>query len=76
MSTLSKKVLTWFLDLLTRLAHPGSVGPQFFLTESFSPRSIYPESEKKVKKSSLEFFGGATPSDPPAQSGSVEPQFF
>jgi hypothetical protein len=30
----SKKVLTWFLDLLTffltRLTHPGSVGPQFF----------------------------------------------
>jgi hypothetical protein len=43
----SEKFLTWFLDLLTRLAHPGSVGPQFFSAESFSPKSIYPESETK-----------------------------
>ncbi len=28
----------------------------FFLAESFSPRSIYPESEKKVKKTSLGFW--------------------
>jgi hypothetical protein len=35
----SKKVLTWFLDLPTRLTHPGSVGPQFFLAESFSQKA-------------------------------------
>ncbi len=46
----SKKVLTWFLDLLTRLARPGSVEPQFFLAESFSKGSIYLESLKKILK--------------------------
>ena len=47
-----------------------------FLAKSFSPRSIYPESEKKVKNSSLGFFGGVTSSDSLTHSGSVEPQFF
>ncbi len=49
----SKKVLTWFLDLPTRLARPDSVGPQFFLAGSFSKGSIYPESLKKNLKKNL-----------------------
>jgi hypothetical protein len=53
----SNKVLTWFLDLLTRLAHPGSVGPQFFSAETFSPRSIYPDSSPGERWTPI-FFGG------------------
>jgi hypothetical protein len=36
------------LDLLTLLAHQGSVEPKFILAESFTPVSINPESEKKI----------------------------
>jgi hypothetical protein len=51
------------------------VEPKFFLAESLSPVSIYPESQKSEKSDAL-FFGSTTPSDPLAHSGSVEPQFF
>jgi hypothetical protein len=35
-----------------------------------------PRKLKKVRKFRTWFFGGVTPSDPLAHSGSVEPQFF
>ncbi len=38
------------------LAHQGTLRPEFFFAESFYPRSIYPESEKKLKKFSKIFF--------------------
>jgi hypothetical protein len=52
----SKKDLTWFLDLPTRLAHPGSVGLQFFLAESFSTIYLDLPGKKKSKKVLTWFF--------------------
>ena len=51
----SKKVLTWFGPSDTPCS-PRQRRTPIFLAESFSPRSIYPESEKKVKISSLGFW--------------------
>jgi hypothetical protein len=65
----SKKFLTWFLDLLTRLAHPGSVGPlSFFWRIVFSEVDL-PRKRKKVRNSTLGFFEGTTPSDPLGERG-------
>ena len=51
-----KKFHTWFLDFPRLHVHPPTHRPEFFFAESFSPRSIYPESEKKFKKFSKIFF--------------------
>jgi hypothetical protein len=70
-----RNFLTLFLDLLTRQAHPGSVGPHFFGGIHFSEVDLSGK-RKKSKKFLTWFFGGATPSDPLAHSGSVEPQIY
>jgi hypothetical protein len=43
----SKKSLTWFLDLLTRLVHAGSVGSQFFGGIVFSEVDLPGKRNKK-----------------------------